>query len=93
MRKAYLLAYGNGIGTQEQVKNWVDKMNSVILWRYDMSNAFYLISEDSAEIIAKEFREYANKGIFIVTELEANSYGWLVPASWHLINHKEYQVK
>lgn len=92
MKKAYLLAFSDDLGTREQVKNHLDTMPSVITWRYDMTNAFYILSNDSADTICSQLQERINsKGRFIITELSENCQGWLTGASWYLVSHKEHK--
>ncbi len=94
MRKAYLLAFSDDLGTRDQVKECLEKMSSVILWRYDMTNAFYIISESAANTIANELMQYiTNGGRFIVTEISDNKEGWLTEESWYIMNHKSYMPK
>lgn len=91
MRKAYLLVFSENFGIQEQVKNCLNNSNSILIWRYDMANAFYLISHLNAVEIARELRSNFPSGRFIVSEITSNSYGWLTKGSWHLIQHKELE--
>ncbi len=92
MRKAFLLAFSDTLGTREQVKNCLNNCPSVLRWRYDMSHAFYIISEATADTISKEIRNFMNNdGYFIVVEINTSTaQGWLTKASWYLINEKEY---
>ncbi|MCA0153762.1 hypothetical protein [Winogradskyella vincentii] len=89
MRKAYLLVYSNSLGTREKVKNCLDKSNLVIHWRYDLPNAFYIISEDSANELSDMIRGKLGNGRFIVTEISSNKQGWLPRQTWDLINKKK----
>lgn len=92
MRKAYLLAFSDDLGTRDQIKECIDKMPSVTTWRYDMTNAFYIISDATADTIANELRQQiANGGRFIVTELADNKQGWLTEDSWYLMNNKHHK--
>lgn len=92
MKRAYLLAFSDGLGTREQIKECLNTMPSVLTWRYDMTNAFYLISEESADVISNELRErIKSNGRFIVTEISENRQGWLTEASWYLIRYKQHQ--
>lgn len=87
MRKSYLFIYNDTVGTREQVKNIIDRMSYVITWRYDMPNVFYLISEYSADRLAKQFESIAGaKGRFIFQEYTSNSQGRLTGNSWYLLN-------
>ncbi|UCB57277.1 MAG: hypothetical protein JSV30_01455 [Candidatus Omnitrophota bacterium] len=90
MKKAYLLTFSNSLGTQEEVKECLDTISAVEIWRYDMLNAFYIISEDNAERIFNQIkRHFNNNGRFIIAEITDNSQGWLTNKSWYLIENKE----
>lgn len=92
MKKAYLLVYDSSFGNRDAVKGILNQIYMIEKWRYDMSNSFYLISEYSAEQIANEIRNKSgDKGRFIVSEIPANSYGWLTSESWYLIQNKVYK--
>ncbi|MFD1630069.1 hypothetical protein [Pseudopedobacter beijingensis] len=88
MRKAYLFVYSNDLGTRENVKNAVDSIEDILLWRYDLPNTFYIISESSANEISKQIREKLGDKRFIITEISTNKQGWLPRKSWDLINNK-----
>ncbi|MDD4183682.1 MAG: hypothetical protein PHT53_07710 [Candidatus Omnitrophica bacterium] len=94
MKKAYLLAFSDSLGTREEVKNCVKNFPG-ITWRYDMSNAFYIISEENANQISTRIQNYFGKnGRFIVTEIsDLNKQGWLTKDSWFLINNKKLPEK
>jgi hypothetical protein len=92
MRRVYLFAYGNSLGTQEQVRNCVQQLPAMLMWRYDLPNAFYIVSDFDANTIATQIRNYCrNEGHFIVTQISSSStdtQGWLPNATWHLIHKK-----
>lgn len=88
MRKAYLFVYSNDLGTRETVKNAVDSIKDILLWRYDLPNTFYIISESSANEISERIREKLGDKRFIITEISTNKQGWLPRKSWDLINNK-----
>lgn len=92
MRRAYLLVYSPALGTQDQVKNCVHNLPSALMWRYDMPNAFYIVSDFDANTIALQIRNhFKNDGHFIITQLSSgigDTQGWLPNASWHLIHNK-----
>ncbi len=91
MMKTYLLAFSDDLGTQEEIKNCIDSMPLVYTWRYDMTNAFYIISEASAVELYSQFRENINSsGRYIITEVGKNKQGWLTKDSWYLMRHKQH---
>ena len=69
-------------------------MSHVYTWRYDMPNAFYIISDYSAGELAKQFESInGTEGRFIFLEHSANSQGRLLPDSWFLLNNKYHKPK
>ena len=66
----------------------LDGLPEVLHWRFDLPNAFYLVSEVSAKELANKIRPLGN-GRFIVTEIPANSQGWLPRRSWEIITKKK----
>ncbi len=91
MKKAYILVHTTEFGTRDQVKALLD-IPEITHWRYDLPNCFYLVSEESAEFLVNALLERNDKkGRFIITELSDNHQGWLPPATWHLLNNKEYR--
>ncbi|HXT62914.1 MAG TPA: hypothetical protein VN696_07755 [Pyrinomonadaceae bacterium] len=94
MKKVYLLAYSMTLGTQEEV---IACLNTIpgLLWRSDMTNSFYLISEKSAEELVAAIRKCREgKGRFLITEIHPqNKQGWLTPDTWYLINNKTHKPR
>jgi hypothetical protein len=93
-RKVYLFVYSDSLGTRDEIKECLTNMPEVLTWRRDLPHAFYLISTASAQALADAIRARLGKsGRFLVTEISSNRQGWLTPASWHLIRHKEHRPK
>lgn len=88
-RRAYLFVYAADLGDREDVKDHLDDLPEVLHWRCDLPNAFYLVSDVSADELANKIRSLG-KGRFIVTEIPANSEGWLPPRSWEIITKKAW---
>lgn len=91
MKKTYILVYSNSFGTREEAKDCVDNIPEVYTWRYDMPNSFYLISDYSADEIARAINDYTGKTKFIVSEITSNKQGWLSKKTWYLINNKRHK--
>lgn len=92
MSKAYLFIYSDSVGAREQVVAHLNSMPSIAYWRYDMPNVFYLVSEDSADEIAKKFENLAGTGgKFIFSEYNGNAQGRLTEESWFLLNNKYHK--
>jgi hypothetical protein len=91
MPKAYIFIYSQRFGDREFVKGVVNRIPEITNWRYDLPNTFYLVSELSADELAKRVTEVAGKKArHLITELSENSQGLLPRKTWHLLNEKEH---
>ena len=91
-KKSYIFFYNDSTGTQEHVKNVIDRMSYVDTWRYDMHNIFYLVSSATADEIAKQFEDInGDKGRYIFVEYTSNVQGQLLKKSWFLLNNKRHK--
>ena|SRR5258707_5855735 len=92
MRKTYLFVFSPSLGTHEQVLKCVQTLPSMVYWRYEMPNTFYLVSDFDANAIALQIMNYFNnQGLFVVTQISSSvndTQGWISKASWHLIHNK-----
>ena len=93
-KKTYLFVYDGLIGRSE-VKAILKRMPEVLLWRYDLPSCFYVVSENSAEDLARSFKAMVGDDDrrYIFSEITENHQGWLVQGSWHIINKKELLAK
>jgi hypothetical protein len=91
MRKSYLFVYNDNVGTRQAVQSVLDQMQSVVLWRYDMPNVFYLVSDNNANELSREFQSLrGTKGRFIFLEYTGNAQGRLTADSWYLLNNSHH---
>ena len=91
MKQAYIFVYGDQMGTRDEVKQFLNDTADITHWRYDLPNAFYLVSELSAQQLYERIQEFNDKKArFIVSEVGQNKEGWLTRKSWTLLNQKEY---
>ena len=89
MEKSYVLIYNSGVGTREEVKNFVDSLPEVSNWRIELPNTIYLISELSAEELADKIKSLGkDEGFFLITEIHTNRQGWQSRAAWNFISQK-----
>ena len=86
-RRAYLFVYAEDLGTREELRDFLDGLPEVLNWRYDLPNAFYIVSESEASELAKKIRRIGD-GRFVVTEIPENSDGLLPARSWAIVIHK-----
>ena len=94
MKKIYLLIYNSGLGTRDEIKAILDALPQVISWRYDLPNAFFIVSESNAKELAEVIRARAleisidrEKGMFLIVDITDSDnidslYGWLAQESW-----------
>ena len=88
-RRAYLLIYSNGVGTREEIRDYIDNLPEILNWRYDVPHAFYLVSESNADEITNRILHFSKgNGRFLVTEVVENSQGWLPRGAWRFLNEK-----
>lgn len=90
-RRAYLLVYASDLASRERLRDHLNDLPEVLHWRYDLPSAFYLVSESSADELAKRIRQLGD-GRFIVAEVPDNSEGRLPRRSWDLITKKRYAM-
>lgn len=89
MRKAYVLIYSEATGGREAIRNWADQEASVLHWRYDMPNSFYLISEASAADLSASLTSFiGKKGRHLIMEVSDNRQGILPKDTWYLLRNK-----
>lgn len=94
MRNVYLLVYSETLGSREDVKKCINQIPEVLTWRYDLPNAFYLVSEQDAKTVANAITKCMGKhGRFILTEVSDNRWGWLPNDTWHLLKNKKLKPK
>jgi hypothetical protein len=92
--KVYLLAYSDALGSREQVKAYLNSMEEVAFWRYDLPHMFYIMSDASSKALAQRLRTISGeKGRFIISEITENRFGWLSPESANLIMSKAFPRK
>jgi len=90
MKKAYVWVFNTNFASRRKFVEVLDECKTVLIWRYDLSNGIYIISENSAHEIAKEIerRVGTGPGRFLLLEYTSNSQGRLTDESWHLLNNK-----
>ncbi|MBI4370953.1 MAG: hypothetical protein HY552_01510 [Elusimicrobia bacterium] len=91
MKKIYLLSFSDGLGTMESVKKYLNAIPEIKHWRYDMTNAFYIVSESSAETLFEKIHAQNGTGKFIIVEIGENRQGWITADSWYLIQNKAHK--
>ena len=94
MKKSYIFLFSNSAGTRSQMENYLNRMSNVIHWRTEMGNSFFIVSENTAHEIAKEFESIAGtKGRFIFIEYNENAQGRLTEEGWYLLKNKVHKPK
>ena len=90
MSKVYLLVYSNACGSRDQIKAWAGTKPLVKTWRYDLPNAFYIVSDASANDLMQSLMNFiGRKGRFIITEIGSNRNGLLPTDTWEFFKkHK-----
>lgn len=87
MRRAYLFIYADELGSRDDIKQFLNARPEMLYWRYDLPNTFYLISDQTAQVLADVIQTFNTRGAsYLVCEAGANKQGLLVPDTWHLLN-------
>jgi len=94
MSKAYLFIYDSNVGTREELKSVLNRMQRVSTWRFDVPSCFYVISEYSAQQLYDEFVSLnGTKGRFMFIEASDNRQGQMLPETWYLLTNKQHKPK
>jgi hypothetical protein len=90
MKKVYLLIHNRAFGTREEVKACLNSLSEISVWRAEIPNTFYVVSEKQAKELALLLRQHrGEKGKFMITEITKNRQGWLSPDSWVFMKNEE----
>lgn len=81
----YVFIYNNDFGDREAVKELLNNITAVRNWRYDLPNAFYLDSEETADNLANLIIEKKPNVRFLLTEVSRNMQGWLPKETWDFL--------
>lgn len=88
-KKSYVLIYSDDLGTREEVRDFLDAQSKILNWRWELPNAFFLVSELSAHELAALVHRLNEKARFLITEYAAvNSEGWLGNNAWKILNEQ-----
>jgi hypothetical protein len=83
MKKVYLLIHNRAFGTRDEVKACLDSLSEISVWRAEIPNTFYVVSEKQARELVPLLRQCrGEKGKFLITEITKNRQGWLSPDTW-----------
>ena len=91
MKRSYIFAYGQKLGSYKEIKTYLDKSKIIETWRHELPNIFFIVSEKSAEEISDRIRRrFKSRDLMhLVMEYTDNSQGWLSERSWHMLDKKE----
>lgn len=83
--KTYILIYSDLLGSKQEV---IDLLNSIPIinnWRTDITNTFFVKSEETADEIADNIIEKKANARFFISEISSNKQGWLPKDAWKFI--------
>ena len=87
MRRSYLFIYSDPVGSRDALTKFFDDRPEILYWRHDLPNTYYLISENTADELARMVQRFNHeRGRFLICEVGANKEGWLPRATWILLN-------
>ena len=81
------MVYSQTLGTREEVKACLNRVPSILQWRTDLPNSFYLISlaQTANELVDQIVECAGKKGRFIIAEIDpagTGVQGYLLKATW-----------
>ena len=85
----YLFIYNNEFGNREYAISVIRQIPSIVRWRSDMPNVFYIKSKDSSQQLCDAVREIRGSGKFLIAEITSNRQGYLSIDTWNFIRSKE----
>ena len=79
----YILIYSSAWGERDDITNVLSECDLITHWRYDLPNAYYLVSDNTANEIAKYLMEKFQRKRFVLAEMNADKVqGWLPKETW-----------
>jgi hypothetical protein len=87
-RWAYILVFDDGLGTRKEVQNFLDTRSEVLNWYACMSNAIFIVSDQTAETLQKAISEFntGKNAYFIILDVKTDKQGWLPRRAWEFMN-------
>ena len=85
-RWAYILVFDDGMGTRQQIQAYLNSRPEILNWYACMSNAIFIVSEETATTLQKIISEFNTNGAnFIVLDLKTDRNGWLPSRAWEFM--------
>lgn len=93
MSKSYVLVFNSNFGERENLVKILDQCQTVIIWRYDLTNAIYIVSNNTAFEICEELERLNPPGNarYMLLEYNGNAQGRTSKETWHLLNNKHHK--
>ena len=91
MRKSYAFIFNTSLGTNEDIRDYLNASAYVITWRKELGSTYFFVSEYTAKEIYADVSQYfgEGKGTFLITEVTSNKQGLLNKRTWSLLNEKK----
>lgn len=86
--KTYLLVHSHAVGTEEEVRDYIDALPEIVNWMHVLPNTFLIVSAWPAEQLANRLHSDAPEGAwFLILNTRADKNGWLSPDAWEFMLH------
>src|SRR5260370_24557170 len=88
-RWAYILVFDDRLGTRKEIQDFLDKRPEVLHWYACMSNAIFMVSDQTASTLAGILKEFngAKNSNFIILDVKTDKQGWLPRRAWDFMNN------
>lgn len=96
MKKSYIFIFNSKLGTNEEVKNFLNTCDQITTWRSEIPNSFFIVSELPAQKLYDFVVNYFGQkaGAYLIAEyVPENSQGLLTKRSWHVLNERKLPPK
>lgn len=85
-RWAYILVFDDGLGTREEIQGFLDSRREILNWYACMTNAIFIVSEETATTLQKIISEFNTAGAhFILLDVKTDRNGWLPRLAWEFM--------
>ncbi|SRR6266487_1471820 len=86
-RWSYILVFDDGLGTRQEIQNFLDTRPEILNWYACMSNAIFIVSDKTASNVREVISAFNKNGAnFIILDANTDKNGWLPRKAWDFLN-------
>jgi hypothetical protein len=78
--------FDDSVGARKEVTNFLDSRPEILNWYTPLSNAVFIVSEETAADLSNIFRTFTkDKGRFLILDANTDRNGWLPSKAWQFL--------